>query len=1673
MCDREHETSQYVRKACFCALSRIGRMYPSLQCDIEPIFERFYRNPRTYNSNLWGLLIGTGRMAQSNAALRQRWLPRWIEACRDEDGKIRWAGVKALGHAACPVGDVVGDGKVEQLCYVMSLHMLFDGGIGLYRRYEERRKERKRMCGFSWVSRKRRMKERREKEKMKRNHVNGKQKNNGASEICEKEGNSDTSIGPVNSNEQSIPSGELKESEIESDNNIEQNSTKDSSLDEKILENERDASVSFSQPEQTKVKSRTTKLDLFPQFKQKMAQTIGNTSEKSDQLASSALSSSSQIKQPCAVRSEAKEAVDEPSGEKEENASKENLTEVKNDAQETKMDSSTSCSAADCAPISLHFSHSATTIDASQVDDLFAPAPKDEEEEEEGEEGELEEEDDDDDEAEDAVDVEGVVVNIDEEIAMDVIGEEGEIMEEIEKDENVSTKSGIEENRQLNLADASDRDNLHINESSSEKGELNETMKTIAFKNHVYNVEDQTNKNNAGCDANKCTETQNESKDIDLTNESDGSKVELCSDKTQENLPQYDQQVVLSPSSTSESVEEDSSKATKRKHSETEEEDIQLKNNNVQRQFQTKSKDNLQPEGHSDSIEPSNSRLLTSPRQHSHSPLEAEIRKKLKQMLEEDSALSLSSNSSSRLSQHPDPLTGSSSGSTNSSLFFSTSPSMYYSSCRRLGFDIDLLPDSSEASISASLFSPSLTEHQTQQWKDEETFLVQYGAAQALSLLLRSNPDRWWEQLTSIFAFLIADRRIAALVKVSVILTYGKLSFYLHKKNPYFGPIHSLLRELSQKQEEIVAEPAMYALVDFALIHKEWFEDVKKMLSERMMAKEEENEKTEKEEENEKEEEIEKVDGADNEIETKKMDEEKKDDSDLMTNSMSSHSDASSDGKANETTSTISSYSVSSGNSTAESTKAQSLPKKIADVFPFPFFSSFSAASTSSLISKNVLDEKDSASEPASVKDGKEKKEVEENESEEKSKKPESEPKANDSSSSSSSNDISSPPSPLQSPSLDIPKPKDSSSTAPSSLSLFSSSSSSFQSDTFLSSASNHSLRLFLKSWCKLISENHRPVLNQCSSVVSPYPTAKSFLPFPGKPPQLPGGYYGRSNFNGQRQYYQSSLPSNSSYPLNFPPLPSSSSSSYSYIRNTPNPRYFRRPYRQQTFRGRGRYINRYGPMSNSSTYRSQYYNQNYSSAQNISPSSSFPPTSSFITPLISQKSVYNIPLPLNSTQNFSIPPQFENPQINPVNMIPDQPSNISSFPPSFPMPRQSSTQSHSPSYAPQVPLPLQSFSPSPLPSSSFSPSSSPSLPLDYPSPSQRNFDSQQYRSNSNSFNSYSQRDTFNSFPQNITDHSSSPSYPSPTFSPSPPALSHSSSDLSFSSIPSSLPSSQPDSSQLYSQQLLPSFNKLSYHSFNPSSSDLVSSQQSQTQTLLPQERQVHIQPNQQLGEYRSFDQPVFGSSSNSFNPSFSASSSSERTISRDITLPFSQSFSFQKEFYLPLQSLLSPSSATSNVALSNQISSTNYQPFRNSLPSSSASLRFQNESLSNFVDSNISSIQSKLPQQHLLADLSVELAQQRFHVTPLPNSSIRSFDSSSSTSQNPPLFETEHLAFQSSGIQNHLHSSSSIPNPNCNLSEATVSRSVSSLPLPPPPPPPSLSSFASFALPSFNSRKQ
>jgi hypothetical protein len=106
-------------------------------------------------------------------------------------------------------------------------------------------------------------------------------------------------------------------------------------------------------------------------------------------------------------------------------------------------------------------------------------------------------------------------------------------------------------------------------------------------------------------------------------------------------------------------------------------------------------------------------------------------------------------------------------------------------------------------------------------WKRDELYLSQYAATQALGLLLRSNPDKWWSRLSPTFGEILLNPKFASMTKAMVMLTYGKIGYYMTPDNPYFSAITDLLFELTKNSNVLVAEPATYGLCNFALAHEE------------------------------------------------------------------------------------------------------------------------------------------------------------------------------------------------------------------------------------------------------------------------------------------------------------------------------------------------------------------------------------------------------------------------------------------------------------------------------------------------------------------------------------------------------------------------------------------------------------------------------------------------------------------------------------------------------------------------------------------------------------------------------------------------------------------------------------------------------------------------------------
>lgn len=119
-------------------------------------------------------------------------------------------------------------------------------------------------------------------------------------------------------------------------------------------------------------------------------------------------------------------------------------------------------------------------------------------------------------------------------------------------------------------------------------------------------------------------------------------------------------------------------------------------------------------------------------------------------------------------------------------------------------------------------------------WKKEDVYLVQYAATQALSLLLRSQPIKWWDRIAPIFGEILLNPNYAAMIKATVMIAYGKITHFMTKDNPYYEGIKNLLFELSSNQNILVAEPATYGLCNFALAHKEMYNTVKNLIAKKI-----------------------------------------------------------------------------------------------------------------------------------------------------------------------------------------------------------------------------------------------------------------------------------------------------------------------------------------------------------------------------------------------------------------------------------------------------------------------------------------------------------------------------------------------------------------------------------------------------------------------------------------------------------------------------------------------------------------------------------------------------------------------------------------------------------------------------------------------------------------------
>lgn len=128
-------------------------------------------------------------------------------------------------------------------------------------------------------------------------------------------------------------------------------------------------------------------------------------------------------------------------------------------------------------------------------------------------------------------------------------------------------------------------------------------------------------------------------------------------------------------------------------------------------------------------------------------------------------------------------------------------------------------------------YNPSKGPVDTDEWKKEDVYLVQYAATQALSLLLRSQPVKWWDRIAPIFGDILLNPNYAAMIKATVMIAYGKITHFMTKDNPYYEGIKNLLFELSSNKNILVAEPATYGLCNFALAHSDLYVAVKHLIA--------------------------------------------------------------------------------------------------------------------------------------------------------------------------------------------------------------------------------------------------------------------------------------------------------------------------------------------------------------------------------------------------------------------------------------------------------------------------------------------------------------------------------------------------------------------------------------------------------------------------------------------------------------------------------------------------------------------------------------------------------------------------------------------------------------------------------------------------------------------------
>lgn len=73
-------------------LNLVGRAYPGWQELLLPFFMQSYNDPQEKVAVKWAILIGIGRMAQSNPKLLESFYKEWILGCFSPNVRIRWGG---------------------------------------------------------------------------------------------------------------------------------------------------------------------------------------------------------------------------------------------------------------------------------------------------------------------------------------------------------------------------------------------------------------------------------------------------------------------------------------------------------------------------------------------------------------------------------------------------------------------------------------------------------------------------------------------------------------------------------------------------------------------------------------------------------------------------------------------------------------------------------------------------------------------------------------------------------------------------------------------------------------------------------------------------------------------------------------------------------------------------------------------------------------------------------------------------------------------------------------------------------------------------------------------------------------------------------------------------------------------------------------------------------------------------------------------------------------------------------------------------------------------------------------------------------------------------------------------------------------------------------------------